>query len=114
MKSILSNIISIFVISIVYFIILRLVALSTYTLFPKFDDKKVSEKGKTTMLVESLSELGLITVMIYIIRAVLIEVMFSFGIFYSHTYENFVIIVLNPALYFGNTDLKKKLDYVLS
>ena len=114
MKHILSTIISIFVISIVYFIILRLVALSTYTVFPKFDEKRVSEQGKATMLIESLSELGLITVVIYIIRTVLIEVIFSFGTFYTDAYEKFVIIVLNPALFFGNTDLKKKLDYVLS
>lgn len=113
-KQILNNILNIFIVSIAYFIIFRLVALSTYTLFPKFNEKRVLENGKPTMLVEAILELGLITVIIYIIREILIYSFSSFNISYIDAHDKFVFIVLAPALYFGNSDLKKKLDYGLS
>jgi hypothetical protein len=110
----LKNMANIFLLTIVYFIIIRMTALTTYNLFPKFNEATVYEKGKFIVILETLAELGLIAVIIYIIRAVLIEVVYSLNIFYSDEYEKFVIIVLNPALYYGNSDLRKKLEYVLS
>lgn len=110
----LKNMTNIFLLTIVYFIIIRTTALITYNLFPKFSEDTAYEKGKFIVMLETLAELGLIAVIIYIIRGVLIEVVYSLNIFYSDDYEKFVIIVLNPALYYGNSDLRKKLDYVLS
>lgn len=109
-----SNVASIFLISIIYFLVIRFVAIITYKLFPKYDENKAKQKGKNILIVEALGELGTIAVLIYLLREILIEVMFSLNIAYSNDYEKYVIFVLNPALFSGPSDLKKKLDFSLS
>lgn len=106
------TIFNIIFLSITYFIIIRSVAMLTYRIFPKFND--IKEKSKTVVLLESLSELGLIGVFLYVLRDVLIEVFLYFDFVYSDKYEKFVIFVMNPALFSGPSDLKKKLDFSLS
>lgn len=111
-----TNAISIFFISIMYFLVIRLVSTITYKVFPKYDEGKSKERRKNILLLEALSELGLIAVIVYLLRTSLIELMTTFNIVYSNNYEyeKYVIFVLNPALFSGPSDLKKKLDFVFS
>jgi hypothetical protein len=111
------HIINIFLLSIFYFIIIRLVSVLTFKIFPKFklDDTKNKSKQKIKILTESLIELGIIGSIIYIIRTILEYYGDKFASYkFSNEYEKYIIFVLNPALFSGPSHLKNKLDYVLS
>lgn len=110
----LKNMVKLFFISIGYFIIIRLVAMATYTMFPKFDSDITHYKDKNVIIIESFGELGVISILIYLLRSVLNNILKTLGMFYFNDYEKYVIFVLNPALFSGPTDLKRKLDYAFS
>jgi nitric oxide reductase large subunit len=95
--------------SIVYFVLLRLIATATYKLFPKFENERMKKDSKNILLIESLIELGVISILIFMLRTVLINKIDDYD-----EYEKYLIFVLNPALFSGPSDLKKKLDYAFS
>lgn len=108
-KEISYKLVKIFGLSIIYFVLLRLIAMSTYTMFPKFETENVKKYSKLILLVESLIELGVIAMIIFVVRIVLLNNMKDY-----EEYEKYLIFVLNPALFSGPSDLKKKLDYAFS
>lgn len=110
----LKNVIKLFFISIGYFIIIRLVAMTTDDMFPKFDSDITHHKDKNIIRMETFGELGVISILIYFIRSVLNNILKTFDMLYFNDYEKYVIFVLNPALFSGPTDLKRKLDYAFS
>lgn len=105
----LRKIINVFFFTILYFIMMRIISSTTYLLFPKFVQTEAIEKGKTSILIESLAELGTIGILIYLIRSTL----GMLNLTYLLLYEKYVIFALNPALFYGPSDLKRKLDFAL-
>lgn len=113
-KSTVLKFVNIFLSAIVYFIAVRLISSLTLKLFPSYSkDIEINKKRKYFMALEVLGEIGIIAVVIFIFRGILNyydSILFSSK--YASDYEKFLLFVVNPAIFAGPSDLKKKIDFV--